>query len=133
MEKRAIPFRETRKIHKAVESAEDYTELIQDLIAENGKARICDLAKKMGISHVTVVNTVKRLIRDGYVVKNEDITLTEKGEKTARFSREKHQVLASFLRKLGVSESVIATDVEGIEHHISLETLRAIEKFIAVF
>jgi len=130
MDDRAKSFRETRRIHLSCESAEDYTEMIADLINAQGRARICDLAKKMGISHVTVLKTVRRLIRDGYIVKDAELILTEKGKETASFSKRRHLILSDFFRKLGVPEEVVAMDVEGIEHHISSTTLQAIEEHL---
>lgn len=127
MKSRADSFRETRKIHRQYESAEDYTELVADLIKSQGKARVCDIAREMGVSHVTVLKTIKKLIRDGYLIKNSELSLTEKGKVMATFSKKKHLVLSTFLLKLGVPEHIVATDVEGIEHHISNATLDAIE------
>lgn len=125
---RAKHFKETR-IQRQKEIAEDYTEMIADLIESKAKARVCDIAKQMGISHVSVLKTIKKLIRDGYLVKGIHplIELTEKGKSTAVFSKKKHLVLYEFLLKLGIPEDIVAIDVEGIEHHISPETLQAIE------
>lgn len=128
---RATHFKETR-LQRLYEVAEDYTELIADLIKAQGKARVCDIAREMGISHVSVVKTIKRLIRDEYVKKERDhsIDLTSKGEEMAAFSKKKHSVLSEFLSMLGVPEHILATDVEGIEHHISSTTLAAIERHL---
>jgi DtxR family manganese transport transcriptional regulator len=124
---RAAHFKETR-IQRHSEIAEDYTELIADLIQLHGQARVCDIAREMGISHVSVLKTLRRLIRDGYVVKEDNqIDLTAKGREMAAFSKKKHLILSEFLLKLGVPEAIAATDVEGIEHHISGTTLEAIE------
>ena len=124
---RAAHFKETR-IQRHSEIAEDYTELIADLIQVQGQARVCDIAREMGISHVSVLKTLKRLIRDGYVMKKDhQIDLTPKGKEMAVFSKKKHLILSEFLLKIGVPESIAATDVEGIEHHISATTLEAIE------
>ncbi len=124
---RAAHFKETR-IQRHSEIAEDYTELIADLIHIQGQARVCDIAREMGISHVSVLKTLKRLIRDGYVMKEDHhIILTARGKEMAAFSKKKHLILSEFLKKIGVPESIAATDVEGIEHHISETTLEAIE------
>jgi DtxR family transcriptional regulator, manganese transport regulator len=128
---RAIHFQEKRKQH-LLEVAEDYTELIADLIESQGKARVCDLAREMGISHVSVLKTLNKLIRDGYVIKTkqQSIELTPKGKELALFSKKKHTILFEFLHKIGVPEEIAAIDVEGIEHHISLTTLNAIESHL---
>ncbi len=125
---RAKHFKETRA-NRLYEIAEDYTELIANLIEEKELVRVCDIAREMGISHVSVLRTLKRLERDGYLVKDggRSIILTEKGVETAHFSKRKHLVLTDFLLKLGISKDIVATDVEGIEHYISPTTLKAIE------
>jgi DtxR family manganese transport transcriptional regulator len=127
---RATHFKEAR-MQRLAEIAEDYTELIADLIATDGQARVYAIAREMGISHVSVLKSVKRLIRDGYLLREENlITLTPKGKELAAFSKRKHDVLSAFLSKLGVPEAIAASDVEGIEHHISPPTLAAIEKLL---
>lgn len=125
---RAIYFKKARR-QRFCEVAEDYTEMIADLLAAYGKVRICDLAEEMGVSHVNVIKTIKKLIRDGYLIDNIHplIDLTPKGKAMAYYSKKKHLILSNFLLKLGVPEHIAAGDVEGIEHHISPETLSALE------
>ncbi|PIS01780.1 MAG: transcriptional regulator [Chlamydiae bacterium CG10_big_fil_rev_8_21_14_0_10_35_9] len=128
---RADPFKIKRK-RDLIESAEDYTELIQDLIRNKGEARVCDLAKHLGVSHVTVIRTLSRLELEGYL-KNQTrgpIFLTKKGDKLAHQSKKKHETLLKFLLKLGVSQATAENDVEGIEHHISQETLSKISEYL---
>jgi Mn-dependent DtxR family transcriptional regulator len=55
------------------------------------------------------------------------MVLTGAGEEVARRIAHRHELLTVFLRQLGLPESVILHDVEGLEHHISPETFRAIE------
>lgn len=126
--RRALYFQRART-QRFYEIAEDYTEMIADLIKAHGNVRVRDLAKEMGVSHVNVIKTIKKLVRDGYLIKGiyPLIDLTAKGKEMASFSKKKHQILSHFLRKLGVPEDIVAGDVEGIEHHISPETLNAIE------
>lgn len=128
MSDRAVHFRETRG-KRVFEIAEDYTELISDLMESKGAVRTCDIAREMGISHVSVLKTLKRLERDGYLQKStQGIELTPMGSEVSVFSKKKHLVLSQFLSLLGVPEQIAATDVEGIEHHISNTTLEAIDE-----
>jgi len=130
MENRAAPFKQTRKQH-LLETAEDYTELIAELLSKQSNVRTCHLAKEMGVSHVTIVKTLKRLARDNYLKRDGvNIILTGKGIKLAALSKKKHQILTQFLLKIGVPKDVAACDVEGIEHHISEITLEAIAKLL---
>jgi DtxR family manganese transport transcriptional regulator len=122
-------FERTRADHR-LETAEDYCELIQDLIRERGEARAVDLAERLGVSAVAVAKAVKRLARSGYVVSEpyRSVFLTPEGERLAEQVRHRHSVVKQFLLSLGVSEQAAAHDAEGIEHHICDETLRALER-----
>lgn len=127
---RAEHFKETRN-NRQNEIAEDYTELIDDLVKNSGQARVCDISREMGISHVSVLKTLRKLKRDGYIKEDsQSIELTSKGIEMAAFSKKKHMILSKFLSKLGVPDHIAATDVEGIEHHISSITLNAIDTFM---
>lgn len=131
MKKRADAFKKTRT-HHLLEAAEDYTELVAELIEKNGEARIRDIAHQLGISHVTALRTVGRLVRDGFLktAPRAPITLTPKGAKIAKESKERHEILLDFLIKIGVPRETALIDVEGIEHHISPVTLRAVQRFL---
>ena len=91
---------------------------------------ITDLAQEFDVSHVTVNRTVGRLKRDGYVSTEPygPITLTEKGRRMAERSRKRHQIVLDFLIAIGVDEATAAVDSEGIEHHVSAKTLKAMQR-----
>ncbi|MFG0240431.1 MAG: manganese-binding transcriptional regulator MntR [Gimesia chilikensis] len=124
---------ERTRVDHATEKAEDYVEAIAEVIEEQGICRVKDLAEHFAVSHVTVNRTVSRLQRDGYVTTEpySPVELTSKGTKLAKDSRHRHEIVFSFLVALGVSEETAATDTEGIEHHVSPETLALMEKYIA--
>ena len=120
---------QTRREH-ANEIAEDYVEAIADLVAELGEARVVDLAKRLGVTHVTVNRTIARLQNAG-LVKSQPyraIFLTEKGRALAITCKIRHETVVAFLRVLGVPERVAEMDAEGIEHHVSPETLSAFKR-----
>jgi DtxR family transcriptional regulator, manganese transport regulator len=121
--------RRTREEHSQ-ETAQDYVELIADLIEETGEARAVDLARRLGITHVTVGRTIQRLQRDGLVTAQpyRAIFLTAAGEKLARESRRRHEIVVEFLKSLGVPDAIARSDAEGIEHHVSEETLAAFQR-----
>ncbi|MGV3615623.1 MAG: manganese-binding transcriptional regulator MntR [Fimbriimonas sp.] len=125
-------FQRTREDHSR-ERAEDYVELIDALIREKGEARSVDLAERLGISHVSVSRTVQRLKREGFVTMEpyRSIFLTESGTALAREARERHALVLQFLVALGVPDDVADTDAEGIEHHVSEQTLDAMRRFLA--
>lgn len=124
--RRAAAFRRMREAQRT-EVAEDYVELIGDLIAMIGEARLTDLAEHLGVSHGTAAKVVQRLQREGLVesLPYRSIFLTERGAEVAAMSRDRHRIIHDFLRALGVSEAVAEADAEGIEHHVSKETLEA--------
>ena len=131
-EVQASALRHTRQ-ENAMETAQDYAEAIADLAAIHGEARAVDLARRLGVSHVTVIRTVARLKRDGYVSTRpyRSIFLTDKGLRLAEESRRRHEIVVVFLRALGVPDAIAQTDAEGIEHHVSPETLAAFERYTA--
>jgi DtxR family transcriptional regulator, manganese transport regulator len=125
-------FRRTRKDH-AGELQADYVELIADLLDERGEARGNDIALRLGVANATVVKMLKRL-QDGGLVTQEPyrpIHLTEQGWRLAEIGRRKHIIVEKFLLTLGVSTETARIDSEGIEHHVSEETLKAMARFIA--
>jgi DtxR family manganese transport transcriptional regulator len=117
---------QTRREH-ASEIAEDYAEAIADLVAETGEARVVDLAQRLGVTHVTVNRTITRLHKAGFVNSQpyRAIFLTDEGRALAAACKSRHQTVVAFLRSLGISERVAEMDAEGIEHHVSPETLAA--------
>lgn len=119
---------QTRREH-ANEIAEDYVEAIADLVAGTGEARLVDLARRLGVTHVTVNRAIARLQRAGYVTSQpyRAIFLTASGRELADACKSRHETVVAFLRSLGVSERVAERDAEGIEHHVSPETLAALE------
>jgi DtxR family manganese transport transcriptional regulator len=110
--------------------AEDYVEVIADLIDDYGEARVADIAERLGVTHVTVTKTIGRLKRDGLVTRRpyRSIFLTAAGRQVARKARRRHQIVLRLLRSLGVSERTAQADAEGIEHHVSDETLSAMAR-----
>jgi len=116
----------TRRDHSQ-ELAQDYVELIAELIEATGEARLTDLARGLGVTHVTAGRALQRLQARGLVRTQpyRSIFLTPAGRKLARESRGRHELVVRFLRALGVPEAVAESDAEGIEHHVSRETLAA--------
>jgi DtxR family manganese transport transcriptional regulator len=129
--RQAERFRRVRDAHQT-ELAEDYVELIADLIDRTGEARVVDLAGRLGVTNATVNNTIQRLQRDGLVTSKpyRSIFLTGKGQQLAIASRERHDLVREFLIALGVEREVADADAEGIEHHVSEATLDAFRYYL---
>jgi DtxR family manganese transport transcriptional regulator len=123
-------YRRARSDH-ARETGEDYVELIADLIRESGEARAVDVARRLGVTHVTVGKTLARLQREGLVTSApyRSIFLTPRGKRLAHRARQRHELVVEFLLALGVPTRDAEADAEGIEHHISPQTLKAMKRF----
>lgn len=123
-------FRQAREARR-VELVEDYLELIADLIADSGEARQVDIASRLGVAQPTVAKMLRRLAEDGLVSQKpyRGVFLTEPGQALAEHARARHHVVVSFLIALGVSPETARRDAEGIEHHVSDETLDAFKTF----
>jgi len=126
----AESFRQVRNAHH-LELTEDYVELISDLIAAGGEARQVDIAARLGVAQPTVARVLKRLVRDGLAVQRpyRGVFLTDAGERLASTSRTRHRTVEAFLVALGVPEDIARIDAEGIEHHVSPETLAIFAAF----
>lgn len=125
------PHRRTRRDH-ASETAEDYVEAIAEIIAQqDGSCRVVDLARRFEVSHVTVTRILARLQERGLVhtERYRPVVLTAKGKRLAAESSRRHQIVYRFLLAIGVDEHTAAIDAEGIEHHVSPETLARLEEF----
>jgi len=127
-----MPAKNPRSALGPSTAVEDYLERILELIDSKGYARVVDIASALKISQASVTNMVQRLGVDGLLKyeKYRGLVLTPAGEKLARSIAHRHRLLSDFLKLLGLSERVIHHDVEGMEHHISPPTLRAIEALI---
>ena len=120
----AAKFDRIRRAHQS-EVAEDYVEMISDLIAETGEARTVDLAARFGVTSPTVNAIIRRLQREDLVETRpyRSIFLTEAGKALAEASRERHRIVRDFLVTIGVPDAIAEEDAEGVEHHVSEETL----------
>ncbi|HUK50532.1 MAG TPA: transcriptional regulator MntR [Terriglobales bacterium] len=111
---------------------EDYLEVVYGLIQRKGYARAADIAELLEVKPPSVTSMLQRLDRM-QLIKYEryrGLALTEKGERMARFTQQKHLTLIKFLRILGVEEKTVKLDAEGIEHHVHRTTINRIERFV---
>jgi len=124
-------YKRTRDDHSR-EHAEDYVQIIDSLIQDRGEARVVDIAQRMAVSNVAVSKAVQRLQRDGLVTSEpyRSIFLTDEGKQLADGARSRHLLVQSFLEAIGVPSAAADSDAEGIEHHISEETLSAMRRFL---
>jgi Mn-dependent DtxR family transcriptional regulator len=113
-------------------SMEDYLENIYKLIDQKGYARVSDIAEQLEVHPSSVTKMVQKLDQKQYLVyeKYRGLVLTAKGKKIGKRLVDRHQLLEEFLRLIGVDETLIYKDVEGIEHHLSWDSISCIENLV---
>ncbi|MBB6730547.1 transcriptional regulator MntR [Cohnella zeiphila] len=116
-------------------SMEDYLERIYRLIDEKGYARVSDIAEGLEVHPSSVTKMIQKLDKDSYLIyeKYRGLVLTHKGKKMGKRLVDRHHLLESFLKTIGVQEENIYRDVEGIEHHLSWDSITCIETLVEYF
>jgi len=124
-------FGKTRQA-RAASLLEDYTELIADLHAANGEARMTDIANHLGVAHPTASKTIARLKREGLAVAEpyRGVFLTPAGQAMAERSRQRHRLVVDLLLAVGAPREAAEADAEGVEHYVSQATLDAFAAFL---
>jgi len=117
------------------QSAEDYLERIHELIEEKGYARVVDIALSLKVKQASVTSMVQKLGEAGYLnyEKYRGLILTEKGREVARKIRRRHQTLSRFFSLFGLDAETQREDIEGIEHHLSHETVEVLADLARFF
>jgi Mn-dependent DtxR family transcriptional regulator len=116
-------------------SMEDYLERIYKLIDEKGYARVSDIAEGLEVHPSSVTKMIQKLDKDEYLIyeKYRGLVLTNKGKKVGKRLVDRHQLLEEFLGLIGVQQEHIYKDVEGIEHHLSWDSITRIETLVEYF
>ncbi|WP_251552382.1 transcriptional regulator MntR [Neobacillus muris] len=116
-------------------SMEDYIEQIYILIEEKGYARVSDIAEALSVHPSSVTKMVQKLDKDEYLVyeKYRGLVLTVKGKKVGKRLVFRHELLEQFLKIIGVKDENIYHDVEGIEHHLSWDSIDRIGDLVQYF
>lgn len=129
-ELRAGAFQAVRVARRS-ELAEDYVELIADLIGQFGEARPVEIATRLGVTAPTVAKSLDRLAREGLVsrARYRSVFLTDQGRALAEECSARHEIVVQFLIRLGLDPETAEQDAEGIEHHVSARTLALFRAF----
>lgn len=117
------------------QSAEDYLERIQELIEEKGYARVVDIASSLNVKQASVTSMVQKLDELGFLnyEKYRGLVLTDKGRTIARSIQARHATLSRFFSLFGLDEETQKRDIEGIEHHLSPETVAMLADIASYF
>lgn len=116
-------------------SMEDYIEQIYNLIHTKGYSRVSDLAEALDVHPSSVTKMVQKLDKDNFLdyEKYRGFVLTDKGTQIGERLVFRHDLLEQFLEVIGVDEDKIYDDVEGIEHHLSWNSIDRISKLVKYF
>lgn len=111
---------------------EEYTEVIYALQQKHGHVHTNDLASTLGVAPPSATEMLQKLADRNLVnyVPYRGVTLTKKGEKMARELKQKHKTLAEFLEIIGVEKKDAEMDACQIEHHVSPQTVKQLNKFV---
>lgn len=129
------PKRQELTTHLGSPAIEDYLEQIHNLIAQKGYARVVDIAANLKISQASVTNMIQRLDAEGLVIyeRYRGVVLTEAGSKVGAEIARRHEVLTRLLSGFGLDPATVHQDVEGMEHHISRQTLEVLTLLMEEF
>lgn len=118
--------------HYQTARMEDYLEVVYELVQYKGYATTVDISEYLNVSSPSVTYMVQRLNESGHLnyEKYRGIRLTDKGTLVAKGIRERHGLLAEFLKIIGVDEDTANKDAEGIEHYLQPKTLVKLEQFL---
>lgn len=116
-------------------SMEDYIEQIYMLIESKGYARVSDIAEALEVHPSSVTKMVQKLDKDDYLnyEKYRGLILTAQGKKIGKRLVYRHELLEQFLEIIGVEKENIYQDVEGIEHHLSWNSIDRIGDLVQYF
>ena len=122
------PKRQEPTTHVDSPAVEDYLEQIHNLIEGKGYARVVDIAQNLGISQASVTNMIQKLDAEGYLIyeRYRGVVLTDEGRKIGQEIARRHEVLTRLLATFGLDTETVYKDVEGMEHHISRQTLEVL-------
>ena len=117
------------------QSAEDYLERIHELIEEKGYARVVDIASSLQVKQASVTSMVQKLGDLGYLnyEKYRGLVLTEKGKQVATNIQKRHETLSRFFSLFGLDRETQKEDIEGIEHHLSPDTVNILADLAQFF
>lgn len=117
------------------QSAEDYLERIQELMEGKGYARVVDIASSLKVRQASVTSMVQKLAEQGYInyEKYRGLILTDKGRAVAHRIQQRHATLSRFFSLFGLDAETQQADIEGIEHHLSPDTVACLADLAEFF
>ena len=120
------------RIGRVSSRVEDFLEVIIELEDKNGEASVSEIASHLAISRPSVVRMLRKMANDGWIeqIPYRPVKLCPKGREHAEWMRERHSILFQFLTSIGIEKTTAHHETEGIEHYLSENTVRQIEKMM---
>lgn len=114
------------------ESSENYLETILILSKKLPVVRAVDISNELGFKKSSVSIAMKNLRLKNHITVTDSgfIYLTDSGRAIAEMIYERHELLTSWLVKLGVDADTAAEDACKIEHVISVKSFDAIKRHV---
>jgi Mn-dependent DtxR family transcriptional regulator len=97
---------------------------------------VVDIANSLKIRQASVTNMVKKLCETGFVEHEKykrGLVLTKEGREVAERIQRRHATLSRFFSLLELDGETQQRDIEGIEHHLSRDTVRSLEDLASFF
>lgn len=112
-------------------SMEDYLEMIYRLSLNTGFTRMHELSNALNVQPPSATKMVQKLAEQKFLdyEKYGVILLKESGKVMGKALLTRHNIIEDFLKLLGISDNNVLEETEKIEHTISNETLKSIERF----
>ena len=111
---------------------EDYLESILFIGEEKGFAQVTEIANFLKVSKASVTEMVSKLKKHKLVhyEKYGTITLTVQGKKIAEKVKDRHETWKTLLLLIGVDSEIANIDCCILEHNLSKETVKCLNKFV---
>jgi DtxR family Mn-dependent transcriptional regulator len=114
-------------------SQEEYLIAMYEIMSEDHKVRVTDIAKKLGITKPSVNKAINNLKELGLVnyEKYQDVEITDIAIELAKDALKRQDVIYIFLNKvLGVEEKQALEDSMAMKHVVSEETTIKLNNYI---
>jgi Mn-dependent DtxR family transcriptional regulator len=94
-----------------------------------------DIASSLKVKQASVTSMVQKLAEQGYIhyEKYRGLILTDKGRAVAQRIQQRHATLSRFFSLFGLDAETQQADIEGIEHHLSPDTVACLADLAEFF
>ncbi len=121
-----------KDVNSLTASMEDYLEMIYRLSANSGFTRIHTLSQALNVQPPSATKMVQHLANLQLVEyeKYGVIILKEKGKELGEQLLNRHMMIESFMKIIGVGDEKTLEETEKIEHMLGGDTIKCFENFV---